>query len=115
MAVDLPAPIASTSALPAPHPVPTPLPVVTMINGNGRVLTAPTFVLKALPAAIAAKPIPKRYTGSEEVRPGIWLNAEKARNLADHMEMTPTVQMLKHLETHVIDIVEPPKDSFLKR
>ena len=31
------------------------------------------------------------------------------------MEMTPTVQMLKHLETHIIDVIEPPKDSSLKR
>ena len=58
MAVDLPTPVASTSALLAPRPVPTPLPIITRINGNGRVVTAPAFVLKALLAAIAAKPIP---------------------------------------------------------
>ena len=115
MVVDPPAPVASTSALPAPHPVSTPLPIITMINGNGRVITAPAFVPKALLAAIAAKPIPKRYTGSEEVWPGIWLNAEKARDLADRMEMTLTVQMLKCLETHIVDVVELPKDSSLKR
>ena len=115
MVVDPPAPIASTSALLAPCPVPTPLPIVTTINGNGRVVTAPAFILKALLAAIAAKPIPKQYTGSEEVRPGVWLNAEKTHNLANHMEMTPTVQVLKHLEIHVIDVVELPKDLFLKR
>ena len=115
MAVDPPAPVASTLALPAPRPVTTPLPIITTINGNGRVITAPAFIPKALPAAIAAKPIPKQYTGSEEVRPSIWLNAEKARDLADRMEMTLTVQMLKCLETHVIDVVQLPKDQSLKR
>ena len=69
MVVDPPAPVASTSALPAPRPVSTLLLIVTTINGNGRVITASAFILKALPAAIAAKPIPKWYTGSEEVRP----------------------------------------------
>ena len=115
MAVDPPAPTASTSALPAQPLIPTPLLIITTVNSNGRIITAPTFILKALPAAIAAKPIPCQYTGTMEVWPGIWLNAEKAHDLSDHMKMTPTVQMLKHLETHIIDVVEPPKDHFLKR
>jgi len=50
MVVDPPAPIASSSApLPAP---PAPLPVITTINGNGRIIPAPTFILKAILAAI---------------------------------------------------------------
>jgi len=66
MAVNPPAPIASTSALP---PTLTPLPVVMTINRNGRIIPAPTFVPKGLPAAIAAKSIPRRYTGSTKTRP----------------------------------------------
>ena len=114
MVVDSPAPVASTSALLACPLIPTPLLIVTMINGNGRVVTAPAFVPKALLAAIAAKPIPHWYMGTTEVRPSIWLNAEKAHNLSDHMEMTLMVQMLKRLETHIIDIIEPLKDCSLK-
>ena len=71
MVVDPPAPAASTSALPAPPPVPTPLLIITMVNSNGRIITAPAFIPKALLAAIAAKPIPCRYTGSKEVWPSI--------------------------------------------
>jgi len=63
MVVDPPAPIASSSALP---PVPKPLPVITTINGNSRIIPASAFVPKGLPAAIAAKPMPRRYTGSTE-------------------------------------------------
>ena len=97
MAVDPPAPKASTSALP---PAPTSLLVVMTINGNSRIIPAPAFVPKGLPAAIAAKPIPRRYTSSTETRPGIWVNAEKACNLADHMEVTPTISMLKRCWHH---------------
>jgi len=68
MAVDPPAPIASSKA---PLPAPTPLPVVMNINGNGRIIPASTFVPKGLLAAIAAKHIPQRYTSSTETRPGI--------------------------------------------
>ena len=68
MMVDPLAPVASTSALPAPPPIPTSLPIVTTVNGNDRIVTAPTFILKALLAAIAAKPIPCKYTGSKEVQ-----------------------------------------------
>ena len=112
MVVNPPALITSSSApLPAP---PAPLPVVTMINENGRIIPAPAFIPKAILAAIAAKPIPRRYTGSTETRPGVWVNAEKARDLADHMDITPTVSTLKRLETHVTDIVHPPQDHSLK-
>jgi len=113
MVVDPPAPIASSSTL-LPIP-PALLLVVTMINGNGRIIPTPAFIPKAIPAAIAAKPIPRWYTGSTETRPSVWVNAEKARDLADHMDITPTVSMLKHLETHVADIVHPPQDHSLKR
>jgi len=112
MVVDPPAPIASISALP---PALTPLPVITTINRNGRVIPAPVFVPKGLPAAIAAKPIPRRYTGSTETRPSIWVNAKKACDLADHMEVTPTISMLKHLETHIADIILLPQNHSLKR
>jgi len=112
MVVNPPALITSSSApLPAP---PAPLPVVTMINENGRIIPAPAFIPKAILAAIAAKPIPRRYTGSTETRPGVWVNAEKACDLADHMDITPTVSTLKRLETHVTDIVHPPQDHSLK-
>jgi len=112
MMVDLSAPTASSSAsLPAP---PAPLLVVTTINGNGRIIPAPAFILKAIPAAIAAKPIPRWYTGSTETRPSVWVNAKKACDLADYMDITPIVSTLKHLETHVTDIVHPPQDHFLK-
>jgi len=111
MAVDPPAPIASKSALP---PAPKPLPVVTTINGNGIIIPTPAFIPKRLPAAIAAKPIPCRYTGSMETRPGIWVNAEKARDLADHMKVTPTISMLKRLETHIAEVILPPQDYSLK-
>jgi len=111
MAVDPPAPIAS---LMAPPPAPTPLPVIMTINRNGRIIPASTFVPKGLPAAIAAKPIPRRYTGLMETRPGIRVNAEKACNLADHMEVTPTISMLKHLETHIADVILLPQDHSLK-
>jgi len=112
MAVDLPAP---TASLPAPPPAPTPLPVVTTINGNARIIPAPAFIPKALPAAIAAKPIPRRYTSSTETRSGIWVNAEKARDLADRMDATPMISTLKRLETHITDVVHPPQDTSLKR
>ena len=105
MAVDPPAFIAYISALP---PAPKPLPIVMTINGNGIIIPTPAFIPKRLPAAIAAKPIPHRYTGSTETRPNIWVNAEKACDLADHMDVTPMVSMLKHLETHIYNIVHPP-------
>ena len=111
MAVDPPA---STASLKASPPALTPLLVITTINRNSRIIPAPTFVPKGLLAAIAAKPIPRRYTGSTETRPGIWVNAKKAHNLADHMEVTPTILMLKHLETHVADIILLPQDHSLK-
>ena len=111
MAVNPPAPIASTSPLP---PAPTPLLVITTINGNSRIIPAPVFVPKGLLAAIAAKPIPRRYTGSTETRPGIWVNAKKAYDLADRMEVTLMISTLKHLETHVADIILPPQDHSLK-
>jgi len=112
MVVDPPAPIASSSApLPAP---PAPLLVVTTINGNGRIIPTPAFIPKAIPAAIATKPIPCRYTGSTETRPGVWVNAEKAHDLANCMDITPTVSTLKRLETHVADNVHPPQDHSLK-
>jgi len=111
MAVDAPAPIAS---LKAPLSAPTLLPVVTTINSNGRIISTLIFVPKGLPAAIAAKPIPRRYTSSMETRPSIWVNAEKAHNLADCMEVTPMISTLKHLETHVADVILPPQDLSLK-
>ena len=111
MAVDPPTPIASTLA---PPPAPTPLLVVTTINGNGRIIPTPAFVPKGLPAAIAAKPIPRRYTGSTETRPGIWVNAKKACDLADRMEVTPMISTLKHLEIHIADVILLPQDHFLK-
>jgi len=111
MAVDPPAPIASSSALP---PAPKPLLVIMTINGNGRIIPTPAFVPKGLLAAIAAKPIPRRYTGSMETRPSIWVNAEKACNLADCTEVSPMILMLKRLETHVTDIILPPQDHSLK-
>ena len=80
-----------------------------MINGN-----ASTFVPKALLAFIAAKPISCQYTGSTEVWPSVWLNTEKACDLSDHIEITLTVQMLEHLEIHLIDVVELSKDHSLK-
>jgi len=55
MAVDPSAPIAS---LKASLPALTLLLVVMTINGNGRIIPAPAFVPKGLPAAIAVKPIP---------------------------------------------------------
>ena len=110
MAVD--PPIASTSALPPP---PTPLPVVTTINENSRIIPAPAFVPKGLLAAIAIKPIPRRYTSLTETRPGIWVNAEKACNLANYMEVTLMISMLKCLETHITDVILPPQDLSLKR
>jgi len=85
-----------------------------MINGNSRIIPAPTFIPKAILAAIAAKPIPRQYTSSTETRPGVWVNAKKAHDLADHMDITLTVSMLKHLETHVADIIHPPQDHSLK-
>ena len=85
-----------------------------MINGNSRIIPAPAFVPKGLPAAIAAKPIPRRYTGLMKTRPGIWVNAKKARNLADRMEVTPMISTLKRLETHIADIILPPQDHSLK-
>jgi len=112
MAVDPPAPIVSPKA---PLPAPTPLVVIMTINGNGRIIPASAFVPKGLLAAIAAKPIPRRYTGSMETRPGIWVNAKKAHDLADHMEVTPTISTLKLLETHVADVILPPQDHFLKK
>jgi len=91
IAVDPSAPIASTLTLP---PAPKPLLVITTINSNGIIISVLAFIPKKLPAAIAAKPIPRRYTGSTETRPGIWVNAEKACDLADHMEVTPTISTL---------------------
>jgi len=111
MAVDPPTPIASPPASP---PAPTPLPVIMTIKGNGRIIPAPAFYPKTLPATIAAKPIPRRYTSSMETRPGIWINAEKARNLADCMDVMPTISTLKHLETHIADVALPPQDHSLK-
>ena len=48
-------------------------------------------------------------------RPSVWVNAEKACDLADRMKVTPTISVLKHLETHVADIILPPQDHSLKR
>jgi len=84
------------------------------IKGNGRIISAPVFYPKTLLAAIAAKPIPRRYTGSTETRPGIWVNAEKACDLADRMNMMPTILTLKHLETHIANVILPPQDHSLK-
>ena len=111
MAVDPPA---STASPPASPPALTPLPVVTTIKGNGRIISAPTFYPKTLPATIAAKPIPRRYTGSTETRPGVWVNAEKAHDLADHMEVMPTISTLKCLETHIADVILLPQNHSLK-
>ena len=61
MVVDPPVPIASLRVSP---PAPTPLPVIMTINGNGRIIPTSAFVSKGLLAAIAAKPIPRRYTSS---------------------------------------------------
>ena len=52
--VNPPAPTASPLASP---PAPIPLPVITTINSNGRIIPTPAFILKTLPAAIAAKPM----------------------------------------------------------
>ena len=113
MVVDPPAPIASSSApLSAPPALPL---VVTTINGNGRIIPTPAFIPKAILAAIAAKPIPRQYTGSMETRPGFWVNAKKACDLADHMEVTLTISTLKCLETHVADVILPPQDHSLKQ
>ena len=110
--VNPPTPIASQLApLPAP---PAPLPVVMTINDNGRIISTPAFIPKAIPAAIPAKPIPHRYTGSMKTRPSIWVNAKKARDLADHMDVTLTVLTLKHFESHVSDIIHPPQNHSLK-
>jgi len=111
MAIDLPTPTASP---PASSPALTHLPVITTINGNSRIIPTPAFISKTLLATIAAKPIPRRYTGSTETRPGIWVNAEKARNLADHMDVMPTISTLKRLETYIADVVLPPQDHSLK-
>jgi len=111
MAVNPPTPTASPLALPL---APTPLPVITTINGNGRIIPAPTFIPKTLPAAIPVKPIPHRYTSSMETRPGVWVNAEKAHDLADRMDITPMISTLKRLETHVANVVLPPQDHSLK-
>jgi len=112
MVIDPPTPTASSLAsLPA---LPAPLLVIMIINRNGRIIPAPAFIPKAIPAAIATKSIPRRYTSSIETRPGIWVNAQKACNLADHMDVTLTILMLKHLETHIYDVVHPPQDHSLK-
>ena len=111
MAVNPPVPMAS---LKAPLPAPTLLLIVTTINGNSRIIPVSTFVSKGLLAAIAAKPIPCRYTGSMETRPSVWVNAEKARDLADRMEVTPTISMLKRLETHITNVILSPQDHSLK-
>jgi len=50
-----------------------------------------------------------------ETRPSVWVNAEKACNLADCMEITLTISMLKHFETHITNIILLPQDHFLKR
>ena len=50
MTVDPPAP---TASLKAPLPALTPLLVITTINGNSRIIPAPAFVPKGLPAALA--------------------------------------------------------------
>jgi len=63
---------------------------------------------------ITTKSIPCRYTGSTETRPWVWINAEKAHNLADHMDVTPTISMLKRLETHIYNVVHLPQDHSLK-
>jgi len=78
-------------------------------------IPVPTFIPKALPAAIATKPIPCQYTSSTETRSGIWVNAEKSRDLADHMDVTPMASTLKCLETHVYNIVHLPQDHSLKQ
>ena len=49
-----------------------------------------------------------------ETRPSIWINAEKARDLADCMDIMPTISTLKHLETHIAGVVLPPQDYSLK-
>jgi len=107
----MPAPTASPPASP---PAPIPLPVITTIKDNCRIIPAPTFYPKTLPAAITAKPISRRYTGSTETRPGILVNAEQARNLADHMDMMPTISTLKRLETHIANVILPPQGHSLK-
>ena len=113
MVVDPSAPIASSSAsLPTP---PAPLLVIITINKNSRIIPTPAFISKALLAAIAAKPIPRWYTSSMETRPGVWVNAEKAHDLADCMDVTPMVLMLKCLETHIYDIIHSPQNHSLKR
>ena len=106
-------PIASSSALP-PAPAPALLPVVTIINSNVRIIPASAFILKVIPAANAAKPIPCQYTSSTETRPSVWINVKKAYNLADHMDIIWTISMLKHLETHIAYVVHPPQDTSLK-
>jgi len=113
MVVNPPTPIATSSALlPAP---PAPLLVIMTINRNSRIIPTPAFIPKVLSAAIGAKPIPHWYNSSTETRPGIWVNAEKAHNLADCMDVTLTVSMLKHLETHIYNIVHLPQDHSLKQ
>ena len=74
MVVDPLAPVASTLALLAQPLIPNPLPIITMVNSNGGIVTAPTFILEALLAAIAAKPIPHWYTGIKTMlrRPAIY-------------------------------------------
>ena len=108
MVVNPPAPTSSSLAsLPTP---PAPLLVIMTINGNGRIIPAPAFI----PKAIAAKPIPLWYTGSMETRPDIWVNTKKAHNLADCMDVTLMISMLKHLETHVYIVAHLPQDHSLK-
>jgi len=113
MVVDPPAPIVSSLA-PLSTP-PAPLPVIMTINGNSRIIPVPAFIPKALLAAIATKPIPCQYTGSMETRPSVWVNAKKACDLADHMDITLMVSTLKCLETHVYDVVHLPQDHSLKQ
>ena len=113
MVVNPPALRASSSAsLPTP---PASLPVIMTINGNGRIIPAPAFILKVILAAIAAKPISRRYTSSTETRPGVWINTKKTRDLADHIDIALTISMLKHFKTHVYDIVHLPQNHSLKQ
>ena len=50
-----------------------------------------------------------------ETRPGIWVNAEKARDLADCMDVMPTISTLKPLETHTANVILLPQDYSLKQ
>ena len=49
-----------------------------------------------------------------ETRPSVWVNAKKAHDLADRMDVMPMISTLKHLETHVADDVLLSQDHSLK-